>query len=409
MAVGETRFPAMPVIEGLRLGSAMAGIKKPGRRDLVVIEIPAGARVAGSFTLNAFCAAPVTVAKQHLAECHGRGEGARLLVINTGNANAGTGETGLRDARATCAELARLAGVPADSVLPFSTGVIGEPLPMERLLAGLPQALETLSGDSAAWQQAGEGILTTDTRPKGASVTLEMGEHTVTINGISKGSGMIKPNMATMLAFVATDANIEQALLDALLRETVDRSFNCISVDGDTSTNDACMLIATGRGATVASDEQVAIFRNGLQRVMTELAQAIVRDGEGATKFVTLQVQEAATREEALDVAFTVAHSPLVKTALFASDANWGRILAAVGRAPLHDFDVGRVTIDLGDVRLVEQGGRAASYTEEDGSRVMREEEIVIRIALGRGEEGATVWTTDLSHDYVSINADYRS
>lgn len=409
MAVGETRFPAMPVIEGLRLGSAMAGIKKPGRRDLVVIEIPAGARVAGSFTLNAFCAAPVTVAKQHLAECHGRGEGARLLVINTGNANAGTGETGLRDARATCAELARLAGVPADSVLPFSTGVIGEPLPMERLLAGLPQALETLSGDSAAWQQAGEGILTTDTRPKGASVTLEMGEHTVTINGISKGSGMIKPNMATMLAFVATDANIEQALLDALLRETVDRSFNCISVDGDTSTNDACMLIATGRGATVASDEQVAIFRNGLQRVMTELAQAIVRDGEGATKFVTLQVQEAATREEALDVAFTVAHSPLVKTALFASDANWGRILAAVGRAPLHDFDVGRVTIDLGDVRLVEQGGRAASYAEEDGSRVMREEEIVIRIALGRGEEGATVWTTDLSHDYVSINADYRS
>ncbi|MGY6565566.1 MAG: bifunctional glutamate N-acetyltransferase/amino-acid acetyltransferase ArgJ [Halomonadaceae bacterium] len=409
MAVGETRFPAMPVIEGLRLGTAMAGIKKPGRRDLVVIEIPEGAKVAGSFTLNAFCAAPVTVAKQHLAECQARGEGARLLVINTGNANAGTGETGLRDARTTCAELARLAGVPAESVLPFSTGVIGEPLPMERLLAGLPQALESLSADAGAWQQAGEGILTTDTRAKGASVTLEMGERTVTINGISKGSGMIKPNMATMLAFVATDANIEQPLLDTLLRETVDRSFNCISVDGDTSTNDACMLIATGRGAAVASDEQVAIFRNGLQRVMTELAQAIVRDGEGATKFVTLQVQEAATREEALDVAFTVAHSPLVKTALFASDANWGRILAAVGRAPLGDFDVGRVTIDLGDVRLVEQGGRAASYTEEDGSRVMGEEEIVIRIALGRGDEGATVWTTDLSHDYVSINADYRS
>ncbi|MCE8024947.1 bifunctional glutamate N-acetyltransferase/amino-acid acetyltransferase ArgJ [Billgrantia aerodenitrificans] len=409
MAVGETRFPAMPVIEGLRLGTAMAGIKKPGRRDLVVIEIPEGAKVAGSFTLNAFCAAPVTVAKQHLAECQARGEGARLLVINTGNANAGTGETGLRDARTTCAELARLAGVPAESVLPFSTGVIGEPLPMERLLAGLPQALESLSADAGAWQQAGEGILTTDTRAKGASVTLEMGERTVTINGISKGSGMIKPNMATMLAFVATDANIEQPLLDTLLRETVDRSFNCISVDGDTSTNDACMLIATGRGAAVASDEQVAIFRNGLQRVMTELAQAIVRDGEGATKFVTLQVQEAATREEALDVAFTVAHSPLVKTALFASDANWGRILAAVGRAPLHGFDVGRVTIDLGDVRLVEQGGRAASYTEEDGSRVMGEEEIVIRIALGRGDEGATVWTTDLSHDYVSINADYRS
>ncbi|MCE8032373.1 bifunctional glutamate N-acetyltransferase/amino-acid acetyltransferase ArgJ [Billgrantia tianxiuensis] len=409
MAVGETRFPAMPVIEGLRLGTAMAGIKKPGRRDLVVIEIAEGARVAGSFTLNAFCAAPVTVAKEHLAACQARGEGARLLVINTGNANAGTGQAGLRDARATCAELARLAGVPEDGVLPFSTGVIGEPLPMERLLGGLSPALDALGADGEAWQQAGEGILTTDTRPKGASVTLELGERTVTINGISKGSGMIKPNMATMLAFVATDAAIEQELLDSLLRETVNRSFNCITVDGDTSTNDACMLIATGRGATVASDEEIAVFRNGLQRVMTELAQAIVRDGEGATKFVTLQVQEAVSREEALDVAFTVAHSPLVKTALFASDANWGRILAAVGRAPVRDFDVERVIIDLGDVRLVENGGRAAGYTEEQGSRVMRESEIVIRIALGRGEESATVWTTDLSHEYVSINADYRS
>ncbi|MGR2738861.1 bifunctional glutamate N-acetyltransferase/amino-acid acetyltransferase ArgJ [Billgrantia sp. Q4P2] len=409
MAVGETRFPAMPVIEGLRLGTAMAGIKKPGRRDLVVIEIPEGARVAGSFTRNAFCAAPVTVAKENLAACQARGEGARLLVINTGNANAGTGEIGLRDARATCAELARLTGVAEDSVLPFSTGVIGEPLPMERLLAGLPTALESLGADGEAWQQAGEGILTTDTRAKGASVTLEMGERTVTINGISKGSGMIKPNMATMLAFVATDAAIAQPLLDSLLRETVDRSFNCITVDGDTSTNDACMLIATGRGAEVASDDQIAVFRNGLQRVMTELAQAIIRDGEGATKFVTLQVLEAASREEALEVAFTVAHSPLVKTALFASDANWGRILAAVGRAPVSDFDVERVVIDLGDVRLVESGGRAAGYTEEQGSRVMREEEITIRIALGRGEESATVWTSDLSHDYVSINADYRS
>ncbi|QOR38398.1 bifunctional glutamate N-acetyltransferase/amino-acid acetyltransferase ArgJ [Billgrantia diversa] len=409
MAVGETRFPAMPVIEGLRLGTAMAGIKKPGRRDLVVIEIPQGARVAGSFTRNAFCAAPVTVAKANLAACQARGEGARLLVINTGNANAGTGEVGLRDAHATCAELARLAGVPEESVLPFSTGVIGEPLPMERLLGGLPSALESLGADGEAWQQAGEGILTTDTRAKGASVTLTIGGSEVTINGISKGSGMIKPNMATMLAFVATDAAIEQSLLDLLLRETVDRSFNCITVDGDTSTNDACVLIATGRGAEVASDEQVAVFRNGLQRVMTELAQAIIRDGEGATKFVTLQVSEAASREEALGVAFTVAHSPLVKTALFASDANWGRILAAVGRAPVSDFDVERVAIDLGDVRLVEKGGRAAGYTEEDGSRVMREEEITIRIALGRGEESATVWTSDLSHDYVSINAEYRS
>ncbi|WP_104202367.1 bifunctional glutamate N-acetyltransferase/amino-acid acetyltransferase ArgJ [Billgrantia saliphila] len=409
MAVGDTHFPAMPVIEGLRLGTAMAGIKKPGRRDLVVVEIPAGARVAGSFTLNAFCAAPVTLAKSNLAACQARGEAPRYLVVNTGNANAGTGEAGLRDARATCAELARLGGVTEEGVLPFSTGVIGEPLPMERLLSGLPAALESLDASDAAWRQAGEGILTTDTRPKGASVTLELGDRTVTINGISKGSGMIKPNMATMLAFVATDADIEQTLLDTLLRETVDRSFNCITVDGDTSTNDACMLIATGRGAQVVDDEEVAVFRNGLQRVMTELAQAIVRDGEGATKFVTLQVVDAASREEALDVAFTVAHSPLVKTALYASDANWGRILAAVGRAPLADFDVARVTIDLGDVRLVEHGGRAAGYTEEQGSRVMGQEEITIRIALGRGEEGATVWTTDLSHDYVSINADYRS
>ncbi|RDB43760.1 bifunctional glutamate N-acetyltransferase/amino-acid acetyltransferase ArgJ [Halomonas sp. DQ26W] len=409
MAVGETHFPAMPAVDGLRLGSAMAGIKKPGRRDLVVIEIPAGARVAGSFTRNAFCAAPVTVAKANLAACQVRGEGARLLVVNTGNANAGTGEVGLRDAQATCAELAKLAGVSEDAVLPFSTGVIGEPLPMERLLGGLPAVLASLDEGAEAWRQAGEGILTTDTRPKGASVSLEMGEHTVVINGICKGSGMIKPNMATMLAFVATDAALAQPLLDSLLRETVDRSFNCITVDGDTSTNDACMLIATGRGAEVASDEQIAVFRNGLQRVMTELAQAIIRDGEGATKFVTLQVNEASSREEALDVAFTVAHSPLVKTALFASDANWGRILAAVGRAPVEDFDVTRVTIDLGNIRLVEYGGRAAGYTEEAGSQVMSQEEIVIRITLGRGQESATVWTSDLSHDYVSINAEYRS
>ena len=409
MAVGKTDFPAMPVIEGVRLGTAMAGIKKPNRRDLVVIEMAEGSRVAGSFTLNAFCAAPVVVARQHLATCRANDTGARLLVINTGNANAGTGETGLRDARATCAELARLADVAEHSVLPFSTGVIGEPLPMERLLAGLPLALGALESDSEAWHKAGEGILTTDTRPKGASVTLTMGESTVTINGISKGSGMIKPNMATMLAFVATDAVIEQALLESLLRETVDGSFNSITVDGDTSTNDACMLIATGRGATVASEDEVAVFRHGLQQVMTGLAQAIVRDGEGATKFITLQVEQAVSREEAREVAFTVAHSPLVKTALFASDANWGRILAAVGRAPVADFDVTKVTIDLGDVRLVENGGRAEGYTEAQGSHVMQQEEIVIRIGLGRGEESATVWTTDLSHDYVSINADYRS
>ncbi|PMR68712.1 bifunctional glutamate N-acetyltransferase/amino-acid acetyltransferase ArgJ [Halomonas heilongjiangensis] len=409
MAVGEARFPEMPVIEGLRLGTTMAGIKKPGRRDLVVIEIPEGAEVAGTFTRNAFCAAPVIVAREHLATCVARGEGPRYLLINTGNANAGTGEAGLHDARTSCADLARLSGVAEERVLPFSTGVIGEPLPMDRLLGGLPGALGALDEGSAAWREAGEGILTTDTRAKGASVTLALGDSRVTINGISKGSGMIQPNMATMLAFVATDAAIEQPLLESLLRETVDRSFNCITVDSDTSTNDACVLIATGRGAAVASEEQIAVFRNGLQRVMTELAQAIIRDGEGATKFVTLQVDSAASRREALGVAFTVAHSPLVKTALYASDANWGRILAAVGRAPVEDFDVARVTIDLGEVRLVENGGRAAGYTEAAGSAVMAREEIVIRIDLGRGGESATVWTSDLSHDYVTINADYRS
>lgn len=405
MAVGDATFPEMPAIPGVRLGTAMAGIKKPGRRDLVVIESPEGARMAGAFTRNAFCAAPVTVAREHLAS----GEAPRYLVINTGNANAGTGEIGLRDARASCAELARLAGVDARAVLPFSTGVIGEPLPMERLLGGLPAALDSLDAGAEAWHQAGEGILTTDTRAKGASVTLEIAGERVVINGIAKGSGMIQPNMATMLAFVATDASLEQELLDRLLRESVERSFNCITVDGDTSTNDACVLISTQRGPVVADEEAIAIFRNGLQRVMTELAQAIIRDGEGATKFVTLQVDGATSRQEALDVAFTVANSPLVKTALYASDANWGRILAAVGRAPVADFDVSRVTIDLGEVRLVEGGGRAPGYTEEAGSAVMGREEIPIRIALDRGGESATVWTTDLSHDYVSINADYRS
>ncbi|TVP50899.1 MAG: bifunctional glutamate N-acetyltransferase/amino-acid acetyltransferase ArgJ [Halomonas sp.] len=409
MAVGNIPFPELPPLEGVRLGVAMAGIKKPDRRDLVVIELPETATVSGVFTRNAFCAAPVLVAKQHLEQCRASQRSPRFWLINTGNANAGTGESGLRDARTSCAELAQQVGVSEQEVLPFSTGVIGEPLPMERLLAGLAPALESLSGDGAAWQQAGQGILTTDTRAKGSTVTLAIGDQQVTINGIAKGSGMIKPNMATMLGFVVTNAAIEAPLLDRLLRETVDRSFNCITVDSDTSTNDACMLAATGTGPRVESEEQVAVFRNALQRVMTELAQAIIRDGEGATKFVTLQVGEAKSHQEALDVAFTVAHSPLVKTALYASDANWGRILAAVGRAPVEDFDVNRVVIDLGDVRLVENGGRASGYTEAAGSAVMAQSDITIRITLGRGEESATVWTSDLSHDYVSINADYRS
>ncbi|MGO2146878.1 bifunctional glutamate N-acetyltransferase/amino-acid acetyltransferase ArgJ [Halomonas sp.] len=409
MAVGNSPFPVMPPLAGVRLGSAMAGIKKPGRRDMVVIELPASATVSGVFTRNAFCAAPVSVAKAHIERCREQGQAPCYWLINTGNANAGTGKQGLHDAYASCKAVAEQAGVAEHQVLPFSTGVIGEPLPMERLLAGITPALASGADNSQAWQNAGEGILTTDTRAKGASVTAKVSDGSVTINGITKGSGMIKPNMATMLGFVVTDAAIEQSLLDRLLRETVDASFNCITVDSDTSTNDACMLAATGTGAAIEDDEDIAVFRDALQQVMTSLAQAIIRDGEGATKFVTLQVDGAESRQEALDVAFTVAHSPLVKTALYASDANWGRILAAVGRAPVADFDVDRIVIDLADVRLVEEGGRAAGYTEAAGSAVMAQDEITIRISLGRGQESATVWTSDLSHDYVSINADYRS
>lgn len=404
MAVGEAGFPQMPAIAGVRLGTAQAGIKKAGRRDVLIVEVPEKARVAGVFTRNAFCAAPVHIAKRHLQH-----QASRYLLINTGNANAGTGTQGMQDAQACCAALAKLASVATHNVLPFSTGVIGEQLPVDRLCNSLPQALANLDDSAAAWQLAGQTILTTDTRPKGATATFKIDGQTVTINGIAKGSGMIRPNMATMLAFVATDADIELALLEALLRDSVDRSFNCITVDSDTSTNDACILIATGEGPSVDSDASVATFREALEALTRELAQAIIRDGEGATKFVTLDVQGAMSREEALNVAFTVAHSPLVKTALYASDANWGRILAAVGRAPIEDFDVERVVIDLGDVRLVEAGGRAPGYTEEAGSAVMAHDEIGLRIYLGRGEAAATVWTSDLSHEYVSINADYRS
>ncbi|OHY97872.1 bifunctional glutamate N-acetyltransferase/amino-acid acetyltransferase ArgJ [Salinicola sp. MIT1003] len=402
MAVGKSVFPEMPAIDGVRLGTAMAGIKKPDRRDLVVIEVPEGATVAATFTRNAFCAAPVHVARDHLQHT-----APRYLLINTGNANAGTGARGRQDAESCCNSLADLAGVDAHQVLPFSTGVIGEPLPVERIAAGLPAALESLS--EAGWALAAEGILTTDTRIKGASTQVELSGGTVTINGISKGSGMIQPNMATMLGFVACDAAIDTTRLQQWLRDAVKVSFNAITVDSDTSTNDACTLIATGRGPKVESAEDEQRFRAALTTVLTDLAQAIIRDGEGATKFVTLQVEQAMSVDEARAVAFTVAHSPLVKTALYASDANWGRILAAVGRAPVDELDVERIVIDLGDVRLVEHGGRAESYTEEAGARVMAQEEIVIRIQLGRGDANATVWTSDLSHDYVSINADYRS
>ncbi|AVV33531.1 bifunctional glutamate N-acetyltransferase/amino-acid acetyltransferase ArgJ [Cobetia sp. SIMBA_158] len=407
MAVGPSTFPAdMPAIAGFQIGVAEAGIKKPGRRDLVIMALEAGSRLAGTFTRNAFCAAPVHVAREHLTAGV---DGPRYLVINTGNANAGTGEQGMTDARATCQALAEIAGCDAKAVLPFSTGVIGEPLPMDRLTAALPTAFANLGeGD---WSAAAHGIMTTDTRPKGSWRTLALSNgESVTLAGVSKGSGMICPNMATMLGFVATDADlaIDQAALDAMLRRVVVKSFNSITVDSDTSTNDACMLAVTGQAGRVEGEDLIA-FEAALAEVMLELAQAIIRDGEGATKFVTIEVSEARSQEEARAIGFTVAHSPLVKTALYASDANWGRILAAVGRAPLEELDVTGVAITLNGVTIVEQGGRADSYTEAAGSAAMAEEELVIGIRLGRGQQEARIWTSDLSHDYVSINADYRS
>lgn len=405
MAVGQLVLPEFNPIAGLRIGTASAGIKKTGRKDLVVFELAEGSTSTGVFTLNAFCAAPVQVAREHL-----KATSPRYLVINTGNANAGTGTKGLADAKKTCTALAELTQVKEQAVLPFSTGVIGEPLPMEKLLAALPNALDSLTENG--WAEAATGIMTTDTLPKGATASCIIKGQKVAISGIAKGAGMIKPNMATMLGFIATDAAIEQPLLKQLLKEATDLSFNRITIDGDTSTNDSCMLVATAKSATIskADLQDLATFRQCLISVMQSLALSIVRDGEGATKFVTIQVEQALNTTEALEVAFTVAHSPLVKTALYASDANWGRILAAVGRAPgLENLDVEGVTVYLGEVLLVEQGGRAASYTEEAGAAVMKQEEITLRILLGRGQVQETIWTCDFSHDYVSINADYRS
>ncbi len=406
MAVGQFPFPQMVPVSGVRLGTASAGIKTAGRQDLVVLGFAQDTRVAGVFTQNAFCAAPVTVSKEHLA----RGD-VRYLVINSGNANACTGVEGLADARLTCSKLAELAGARAEQVLPYSTGVIGERLPMARLLAGLPQALENLSEDG--WETAARGIMTTDTRPKGASVQFTYEGETITVTGIAKGSGMIKPNMATMLAYIATDAKVSQSLLDQLAVKASDQSFNRITVDGDTSTNDSCMLIATGQTSlpeiNSTQGELFAKFYNAVVSVHIQLAQNIVSDGEGATKFVTVQVEGATSKPEAAKVAYSVAQSPLVKTALFASDPNWGRIVAAIGYAGVDDLDADAVKVWLGRVLIVENGGRAASYTEEQGQAVMDQEEIMIRIDLGRGQSKDRVWTTDLSHDYIKINAEYRS
>lgn len=402
MAVGLAPPQSLAPIAGVRIAAVAAGIRYKNRNDLVLFELAPGSTAAATFTRNAFCAAPVTVAREHLS-----GSAPRYLLINAGNANAGTGEPGLVAARRSCAALAQLAGCAPEAVLPFSTGVIGEPLPVERIEAALPAALAALEQD--AWLLAARSIMTTDTLPKGISRQVALPGGSVTITGIAKGAGMIHPDMATMLAYIATDARVERGLLESIVVAAVDRSFNCITIDGDTSTNDACVLVATGASGVVVDAAAREAFARAVDEVCQTLAQAIVRDGEGATKFVTIEVSGARDEGEAREVAFTVAHSPLVKTALFASDPNWGRILAAVGRAGVPGLDVGAVDIHLGDVCIVRGGGRAGDYTESAGQRVMREPEITIRIALGRGHAGARVWTCDFSFDYVKINAEYRS
>jgi len=405
MAVGLGPLSTLHPVPGFELGIASAGIKRPGRKDVVVMRCAEGSSVAGVFTLNAFCAAPVILAKKRVSGS------VRYLLTNTGNANAGTGEPGLQNAMRTCASLAKLAGVDESEVLPFSTGVIGEPLPVEKIEGALQAALDNLSENN--WADAATGIMTTDTLPKGASRQFTHEGVTVTVTGISKGAGMIKPNMATMLGYIATDAKVAQGVLQDLLRDAANKSFNRITIDGDTSTNDCCMLIATGKAAlpeiNQASGALFAALKQAVFEVCMEVAQAIVRDGEGATKFVTVQVNGGATHQECLDVGYAVAHSPLIKTALFASDPNWGRILAAVGRAGVAQLDVSKIDVFLGDVCIASKGCRAATYTEEQGAAVMAEEEITIRIELGRGTCSETIWTTDLSHEYVKINAEYRT
>lgn len=393
-------------VPGVRLGVAQAGVKRAGRDDLLVLEAAPGSTAAAVFTRNAFCAAPVTLARRHLAASD-----PRYLLVNSGNANAGTGPRGLEDALRTCAALAEAGGVCAEAVLPFSTGVIGAPLPVDRIVAALPAALTALTEEG--WPRAARAIMTTDTVPKGLSVRRTVAGRELTVTGIAKGAGMIRPDMATMLAFLATDAAVPGAVLQACLADAVERSFNRITVDGDTSTNDACVLLATGRPSAprieALQGAGYAALRDAVGEVCTHLAQAIVRDAEGATKFVTVVVEGGASQAECLDVAYAIGHSPLVKTALFASDPNWGRILAAVGRAGLADLDIGRVRIDVGPVTIVEAGGRAPGYSEEQGRAVFGAPEITIRVLLGRGVASATVWTSDLSYDYVRINAEYRT
>ena len=394
-------------VPGLRLGIAEAGVRKANRKDLVVLELAEGAAVAGVFTQNRYCAAPVQVCREHLAG----GSAIRAVVINTGNANAGTGADGLARARRSCEALAARLGIAPQQVLPFSTGVIMETLPVERIEAGLPAALADLSASN--WSRAAEGIMTTDTLPKAASRQVQIAGRTVTVTGISKGAGMIRPNMATMLGFIATDAVLAPALLQPLVKAAADASFNRITIDGDTSTNDSFVLIATRQAGhaeiTALDSADGQVLRDAVFAVARELAQAIVRDGEGATKFITVQIDGGRDEAECQLAAYAIAHSPLVKTAFFASDPNLGRILAAVGYAGIGDLDQAGIEMFLDDVHVVTQGGRHPAYREEDGQRVMKQAEITVRVHLGRGAASATVWTCDLSHDYVSINADYRS
>jgi len=398
---------SLHAVPGIELGIAMAGVRKANRRDLTVVTITEGSTVAGVFTRNRFCAAPVQLCRTHLAQ----GAGSRAIVINTGNANAGTGEDGLARALATCVALAGHLEITPEQVLPFSTGVIMESLPVDRIVAGLPAALADLAADH--WGAAAEAIMTTDTLPKAASVQLQIGGKTVTVTGIGKGAGMIRPNMATMLGFVATDAVIAPVLVQALVTDAADQSFNRITIDGDTSTNDSFVLIATAKAGHAeitqfASGDGKAL-RDAVVSVSRQLAQAIVRDGEGATKFITVRIEGGTTEEECRQAAYAIAHSPLVKTAFFASDPNLGRILAAVGYAGIADLDQTKIDLFLDDVAVVKDGGRLASYREEDGARVMKQSEITVRVDLHRGAASTTVWTCDLSYEYVKINADYRS
>ncbi|MCK7595883.1 bifunctional glutamate N-acetyltransferase/amino-acid acetyltransferase ArgJ [Microbulbifer sp. CAU 1566] len=396
---------SLPQIPGVRLSAVPAQIKNWQRNDLLLIEIAEGASVSATFTQNAFCAAPVLVAKEHIRQGN-----IRALLINAGNANAATGERGLRDANQCCAGVAAALGVAAEQVLPFSTGVIGEHLPVEKILNGIPKAVESLQADG--WDAASKAIMTTDTRPKTASRTLAIDGETISVVGIAKGAGMIQPNMATMLAYVATDAAIPQPMLDALVKEAVGASFNRISVDGDTSTNDACVLIASGASGQPIDDtssDAYAELKAVITEVHIELAQAIVKDGEGATKFVTVQVNNAASTQEALRVAFEIGESPLVKTALYASDPNWGRLVMAIGNAGMENLDTGKISVFLDDVQIVDAGGRAEAYTEEAGQKIFQQPAFTITVDLQRGECSEHIWTCDFSHEYVTINAEYRT